>query len=121
MDFIFVIVWTLRCNVRQYRRSAHTLMMCRYDHTKISRLSRSETIARQAIKSYATDLAQTIRLRLIGPDQIACESHTLTIRMRFDRARSIVCELLVCVRSIAYDLITCQTIASDQDRLDITG
>ena len=119
MDFIFVIVWTLRC--RQYRRSAHTLMMCRYDHTKISRLSRSETIARQAIKSYATDLAHTIRLRLIGPDQIACESHTLTICMRFDRARSIVCELLVCARSVAYDLITCQTIASNQDRLDITG
>ena len=47
--------------------------------------------------------------------------HTLTIRKRFDRARSIACESLVCAGSIAYDLIACRAIASDQDSLDIIG
>ena len=47
--------------------------------------------------------------------------HTLTICKRFDRARSIACEALVCAGSIAYDLIACQAIASDQDSLDIIG
>ena len=47
--------------------------------------------------------------------------HTLTIRKRFDRARSIACESLVCAGSIAYDLIACWAIASNQDSLDIIG
>ena len=45
--------------------------------------------------------------------------HTLSIRKRFDRARSVACESLVCAGSIAYDLIACRAIASDQDSLDI--
>ena len=45
--------------------------------------------------------------------------HTLTIRKRFDRARSIACESLVCAGSMAYDLIACRAIALDQDSLDI--
>ena len=36
-------------------------------------------------------------------------------------ARSIACESLVCAGSIAYDLIVCRVIASDQDSLDIIG
>ena len=47
--------------------------------------------------------------------------HTLTIRKGFDWARSIACESLGYVWSIAYDLIACQAIASDQDSLDIIG
>ena len=47
--------------------------------------------------------------------------HTLTIRKRFDWARSIACESLVYAVSIAYDLIACRAIASDQDSLDIIG
>ena len=39
---------------------------------------------------------------------LLCPLHTLTIRMRFD-----------CARSIAYKLITCRAIASDEDSLDI--
>ena len=47
--------------------------------------------------------------------------HTLTIRKRFDLARSIACESLVCAVSIVYDLIACRAIDSDQDSLDIIG
>ena len=43
------------------------------------------------------------------------------LRKRFDRARSIACESLMCAGSIAYDLIACRAIASDQDSLDIIG
>ena len=44
--------------------------------------------------------------------------HTLTIRKRFNRARSIACESLVCEESNVYDFIACRAIASDQDSLD---
>ena len=51
--------------------------------------------------------------------QTLFQPHTQTIRARFDRARSIACESLVCAVSIAYDLIACRAIASDQDNLNI--
>ena len=51
---------------------------------------------------------------------LMADAHSI-IRRLFDRARSIACESLVCAKSIAYNLIACQVIASDQDSLDIIG
>ena len=56
---------------------------------------------------------------LLGTIRRLCPPHTITIRMRFDRAGPIVGGLLFCAGSIAYYSIAHRAIASDQDSLDI--